>query len=53
LIEHVLLGAGFPANVKFGKDFSVEADLEKLHKALCEADVILAEAAEKPSKVKC
>lgn len=51
LIEHVLLCAGFVANVKFGKEFSLENDCGRVHKALCEADVILAEAASKPSKV--
>lgn len=51
LIEHVLLGAGFVGNVKFGKDFSLENDCGRVHKALCEADDILGEAASKPSKV--
>jgi hypothetical protein len=51
LIEHVLLGVGFVANVKFGNDFNVDHDCGRVHKALCEADIILTEAASKPSKV--
>ncbi|XP_059480083.1 ribosome quality control complex subunit NEMF homolog [Neocloeon triangulifer] len=50
LIEHVLLGAGFPPNVKFGKDFNLEENFGKIHDALCVADEILNKASTEPSK---
>ncbi|CAL1532150.1 unnamed protein product [Lymnaea stagnalis] len=50
IIDHVLLGAGFSENVKIGKNFSLENDLDKLMDALHEAENLLVDFTTKPCK---
>ncbi|BFZ07429.1 hypothetical protein BsWGS_10468 [Bradybaena similaris] len=50
IIDHVLLGAGFPENVKFGKGFSLDADFPRLMSAIHEAEDLLKKFMAKPCK---
>ncbi|XP_066993709.2 ribosome quality control complex subunit NEMF homolog [Anabrus simplex] len=50
VIEHVLLKAGFAANCKLGKGFSIDEDTTKLSSALQEAEQLIDIAMKTPSK---
>ncbi|CAG5114692.1 unnamed protein product, partial [Candidula unifasciata] len=50
IIDHVLLGAGFPENVKIGKGFTLDADFPRLMSAIHEAEDLLKKFMAEPCK---
>ncbi|GFR96885.1 nuclear export mediator factor Nemf-like, partial [Elysia marginata] len=50
IIDHALIGAGFPENVKLGKGFCLENDFDRLLSAILEAESLFMKLISEPCK---